>query len=196
MFEISATELLVIAVVAIVVIGPKDLPDMLRGLGRLVRKLRLMAGDFQRQMDQAGFEDVHKGLEEVRSLTSPSGVIARTITSSLEADEKKATTTQKASAPASTEADEPAKPAAEPVTAVIEEPPVEAAIEPPATVDTTIARVSEAKPEPVPVPAAPDPAETASEDAGKTRAVVSESGADATVPDAANAGSAPAGRDV
>ncbi|MGF7161497.1 sec-independent protein translocase protein TatB [Rhodoligotrophos appendicifer] len=98
MFDISATELLVIAVVAIVVIGPKDLPDMLKGLGRFLRKMRLMAGDFQRQLDQAGFEDVRKGIEEVRSLTSPSGVIARSIASSIETDDSKRTIEQKASA--------------------------------------------------------------------------------------------------
>ncbi|WP_137392064.1 Sec-independent protein translocase protein TatB [Rhodoligotrophos defluvii] len=101
MFDISATELLIIAAVALVVIGPKDLPDMLRGLGRFVRKLRMMAGDFQRQLDQAGFEDVRKGFEEVRSLTSPSGVIARSVASSLEVDETKSTLEQKAVSPAS-----------------------------------------------------------------------------------------------
>lgn len=100
MFEISATELMVIAVVAIVVIGPKDLPDMLRGLGRVVRRMRSMAGDFQRQMDKAGFEDVRKSIEEVRSLTSPTGTIARSITSALEDNETKSVSTQKAVAPA------------------------------------------------------------------------------------------------
>ncbi|WP_342642281.1 Sec-independent protein translocase protein TatB [Rhodoligotrophos ferricapiens] len=130
MFEISATELLVIAAVALVVIGPKDLPDMLRGLGRFVRKLRNMAGDFQRQLDQAGFEDVRKGFEEVRSLTSPSGAIARTIASSLEQADAKTTVEQKALGPAQSSTETDGTSAQSPATQ--------------AGVTTTLARVSEA----------------------------------------------------
>ena len=46
MFEIGWTEMLVIAIVMIVVVGPKDLPKMLRQFGRTTSKLRVMAGDF------------------------------------------------------------------------------------------------------------------------------------------------------
>jgi sec-independent protein translocase protein TatB len=53
MFDISWTELLVIAVVAIVVIGPKDLPRALRVLGQWSGKIKRMAREFQSQFTEA-----------------------------------------------------------------------------------------------------------------------------------------------
>lgn len=53
MLDIGWTELLVIAVVLIVVVGPKDLPPMLRAFGKMTANLRKMAGDFRTQFDQA-----------------------------------------------------------------------------------------------------------------------------------------------
>lgn len=53
MFDIGWPELLIVAVVLIVVVGPKDLPSMLRTFGRTTNKLRSMAGDFRRQFDDA-----------------------------------------------------------------------------------------------------------------------------------------------
>jgi sec-independent protein translocase protein TatB len=52
MMGISPTELLLIAIVALVVIGPKELPAALRSMGRTVRTLRRMAGAFQSQVDE------------------------------------------------------------------------------------------------------------------------------------------------
>ncbi|HET7716348.1 MAG TPA: Sec-independent protein translocase protein TatB [Bauldia sp.] len=64
MFDIGWTELLVIAVVAIVVIGPKDLPRAMRTVGQWTTKVKRMAGDFQRQFNEAvreaELEDVKK----------------------------------------------------------------------------------------------------------------------------------------
>ncbi|TIS90372.1 MAG: twin-arginine translocase subunit TatB, partial [Mesorhizobium sp.] len=51
MFEVGWTEMLVIAIVMIVVVGPKDLPNMLRTFGRTTAKLRAMAADFQKQFN-------------------------------------------------------------------------------------------------------------------------------------------------
>lgn len=72
MFEIGWTEMLVIAVVMIVVVGPKDLPKMLRTFGKTTAKLRSMAGDFQRQFNEAlkeaELEDVKKSVDSLRSL--------------------------------------------------------------------------------------------------------------------------------
>jgi len=53
MFDLSWTELLVVAVVAIIVVGPKDLPQALRAVGRWTGKARRMARDFRRQFDEA-----------------------------------------------------------------------------------------------------------------------------------------------
>lgn len=53
MFDIGWTEILVIAVVAIIVVGPKDLPRMLRSLGRYAGQLKRTAGEFRSQFDEA-----------------------------------------------------------------------------------------------------------------------------------------------
>ncbi|NRG18867.1 twin-arginine translocase subunit TatB [Rhizobiales bacterium] len=53
MFDIGWTELLVIAMIAIIVVGPKDLPKMLRTFGQTVGKLRRMAGEFQSTFNEA-----------------------------------------------------------------------------------------------------------------------------------------------
>ena len=72
MFEIGWTEILVIAIVLIVVVGPKDLPPMLRAFGRMTSKMRSMAGEFRSQFDEAlreaELDDVKKTLTEARSL--------------------------------------------------------------------------------------------------------------------------------
>lgn len=72
MFEVGWTEMLVIAIVMIVVVGPKDLPNMLRTFGRTVAKLRAMAGDFQKQFNdalkEAELDDVKKSVDSLRSL--------------------------------------------------------------------------------------------------------------------------------
>jgi sec-independent protein translocase protein TatB len=53
MFDISWTEFLVIGVVALIVIGPKELPTVMRTLGQWTRKMRNMASDFQNQFQEA-----------------------------------------------------------------------------------------------------------------------------------------------
>ena len=72
MFSIGWTELLVIGIVALIVVGPKDLPGMFRALGKVTAKARRMARDFQRAMedaaDEAGVKDVAKDLN---AMTNP-----------------------------------------------------------------------------------------------------------------------------
>jgi sec-independent protein translocase protein TatB len=53
MFDIGWSEVLVIATVAIVVVGPKDLPRMLRTFGKTMGTVRRTANDFKRQFDDA-----------------------------------------------------------------------------------------------------------------------------------------------
>ncbi|MBO6767969.1 MAG: twin-arginine translocase subunit TatB [Erythrobacter sp.] len=52
MFDIGASELLVIVIVAILVIGPKDMPKALRTAGRWIGKLRRMSGHFRAGLDE------------------------------------------------------------------------------------------------------------------------------------------------
>ncbi len=72
MFDIGWTEMLVIAIVMIVVVGPKDLPKMLRTFGRTTTKLRAMAGDFRKQFDEAlkeaELDDVKGLVDDMRKL--------------------------------------------------------------------------------------------------------------------------------
>ena len=53
MFDIGWSEILVIIVVAIVVVGPKELPRLMGTFGRYAGKLRRAAAEFQRQFDDA-----------------------------------------------------------------------------------------------------------------------------------------------
>jgi sec-independent protein translocase protein TatB len=53
MFDISWTEFLLIGAVALIVIGPKELPGVLRTLGQYTRKVRGMATEFQNQFQEA-----------------------------------------------------------------------------------------------------------------------------------------------
>ncbi|MBW3098123.1 Sec-independent protein translocase protein TatB [Pseudohoeflea coraliihabitans] len=72
MFDIGWPELMVVAIVLIIVVGPKDLPGMLRSFGRTTKKLRAMAGDFRGQLDEAlrdaELDDVRKTISDARSL--------------------------------------------------------------------------------------------------------------------------------
>ena len=69
MFDISWTEFLLIGVVALIVIGPKELPAVLRTLGQYTRKVRSMAADFQSQfqeaMREAEMADLKKQVEDI-----------------------------------------------------------------------------------------------------------------------------------
>lgn len=58
MFDIGWPELLLIAIVAVVVVGPKDLPRLMATVGKYVARMRSMAAEFQR-----GFEDIAKQTE-------------------------------------------------------------------------------------------------------------------------------------
>jgi sec-independent protein translocase protein TatB len=74
MFDIGWSELLVIAVVAIVVVGPKELPRLMRGFGHYAGKLRRAAAEFQRQfedaMREAEIDEVKKAIESVKTETA------------------------------------------------------------------------------------------------------------------------------
>ena len=70
MFDIGWSELVVIAVVALIAIGPKELPGVLRMVGQWTGKARKMAAEFQGQfqeaMREAEMADLKKSFDEVR----------------------------------------------------------------------------------------------------------------------------------
>ena len=61
------SEMLVIACIAIIVVGPKELPGMLRTIGKSIGKIKRMAGDFQRQVDDAIKE---ADLDDIKDIAS------------------------------------------------------------------------------------------------------------------------------
>lgn len=71
--DIGFSELLLIGIVALIVIGPKDLPGMFRTVGRFVGKARGMAREFQRSMEAAADET---GLKEATNTLKGVGDIA------------------------------------------------------------------------------------------------------------------------
>ncbi|UPH70571.1 Sec-independent protein translocase protein TatB [Abyssibius alkaniclasticus] len=70
MFDIGWTELMLIGIVALIVIGPKDLPNMFRTLGQFVGKARRMAREFQRSMedaaDEAGISEATRSISNLK----------------------------------------------------------------------------------------------------------------------------------
>ena len=74
MFDIGWSELLVIAVVALIAIGPKELPGVLRMIGQWMGKARKMAAEFQGQfqeaMREAEMADLKQSFDEVRQAAS------------------------------------------------------------------------------------------------------------------------------
>ncbi len=69
MFDIGWSELLVIGIVALIVIGPKELPGVLRTVGNYMGKIRRMASEFQGQfheaMREAEMADLKKSVDEM-----------------------------------------------------------------------------------------------------------------------------------
>ena len=71
MFDIGLPELLLIGIVALIVIGPKDLPGLFRTLGQFTAKARRMARDFQTAMNQAADETGMKDTaSDLKNMTS------------------------------------------------------------------------------------------------------------------------------
>src|ERR1700728_4901410 len=88
MFDIGWSEFAVIAVVALIAIGPKELPGVLRMVGQWVAKARKMAGEFQGQfqeaMREAEMADLKKSFDEVKEAAT--GFAGGNIMTSLQED--------------------------------------------------------------------------------------------------------------
>jgi sec-independent protein translocase protein TatB len=119
MFDISWTEFLLIGVVALIFIGPKELPAVLRTLGQWTRRIRSMAADFQGQfqeaMREAEMADLKKQVDDIahdiksydplKDVRSDVEAAGRDIQSSLEKPAG-----ESAASPATTQSDTPALP--------------------------------------------------------------------------------------
>ncbi|MET3907267.1 sec-independent protein translocase protein TatB [Bradyrhizobium sp. S3.3.6] len=88
MFDIGWSELVLIGVVALVVIGPKELPGVLRMVGQWMGKARKMAAEFQGQfqeaMREAEMADLKKSFDEVKEAAS--GFAGNNLMTSLQKD--------------------------------------------------------------------------------------------------------------
>ena len=141
MFDIGWSELVLIAVVALIAIGPKELPGVLRMVGQWMGKARKMAAEFQGQfqeaMREAEMADLKKSFDEVREAAS--GFTTGNIMTSLQQDVNRALDIEGVDKPAETPA---------------------AAIEPPAVsteAAPTTAAPEAAQPQPAPQTAEPAP---------------------------------------
>jgi sec-independent protein translocase protein TatB len=88
MFDIGWSELVVIAVVALIAIGPKELPGVLRMVGQWMGKARKMAtefqGQFQEAMREAEMADLKKSFDEVKEAAT--GFTSDNVMTSLQKD--------------------------------------------------------------------------------------------------------------
>jgi sec-independent protein translocase protein TatB len=131
MFDIGWSELVVIAVVALIAIGPKELPGVLRMVGQWMGKARKMAAEFQGQfqeaMREAEMADLKKTFDEVKEAAT--GFAGGNIMTSLQKDVGEALRIDDIDKPAISQSDTPAMSATD--TPAIE-PPAAAATETPA----------------------------------------------------------------
>ena len=156
MFDLGWGKIVIIAVIALVVIGPKELPAVLRTVGQWMGKIRRMAAEFQSQfqeaMREAEMADLKKSIDSItdatRGIGDPLGTVTRNIESAF-ADKPAATpSTQSASG-------EPPAPAAAPVAAEATPAPTtepSVAAEPPVTIQPPVPL------EPAPTPPVAEPA--------------------------------------
>lgn len=90
MFDLGWSELMIVAVIAVLILGPKELPKAMRSMAKWVRKARLLAGDFQRHIDdvvrESELEDLRKEASklaqkdigrEIDKTVDPDGSVAR-----------------------------------------------------------------------------------------------------------------------
>jgi sec-independent protein translocase protein TatB len=164
MFDVGWSELLVIAVVALVVIGPKELPATLRTIGKMTARARKVAGDFRAQFDEAmreaELDDVRQTISDAQKLNPVNSLREamnplRQMGNEIKADLQRSTTVDKPAVATST----PAEPVSEPSMGLPETPPI-------------IPVVSEAAPVVSPAPLmTPQPAAVAGQTPAKPKAV-------------------------
>lgn len=139
--DLSWSELMVVGIVALVVIGPKDLPGMFRELGRFTAKIRAMGREFSRAMEQAAKETgVQDVADDLKKVANPKAMGLDAVKSAADKFEKW----------------DPLKNAARPSTPTATAPATPAPAAPAATPATTAPAATPAAPAAAPVtPAAP-----------------------------------------
>lgn len=115
MLDVGWSELLVLGVLALLVVGPKELPRLMRTVGQWINRARTMARDFQRGMEDVAREadiqelsEARKMLDDVRSikteaqkgLTNPGNWAKKQVTQAVGEDEREAEATVSAPAEA------------------------------------------------------------------------------------------------
>ena len=76
MFDLGWSKLIIIAMLAIVVVGPKDLPALLRTIGKFMGQIRRQADEFRRQFDEAmkdtELDQIRRDVEEIKNTAESS----------------------------------------------------------------------------------------------------------------------------
>ena len=119
MFDIGWSEFVVIGVVALIAIGPKELPGVLRTVGQYMGKVRRMASEFQSQfqeaMREAEMADIKKSVDEMTDAATkqftdfdPIGTVRKEIESLSSIDPMKDTTSTASASPEAAPASIPA----------------------------------------------------------------------------------------
>ena len=93
MFDFSWSEIMEIGIVALIAIGPKDMPVAIRAITRVLKKMRRMAGEFQHHVDEmmreADLQDVQSTFRDLRGMNlkntlnkfvDPDGSVGRAMT--------------------------------------------------------------------------------------------------------------------
>lgn len=97
MFDIGGWELLVLAALALIIVGPKDLPSLVRNVGRWVAKARGLAREFQQGMEEAArdadIDDIRKAANLKTGLAQDVRKFGDHLKSAVEGDAAKPATT-------------------------------------------------------------------------------------------------------
>jgi len=115
MFDIGWSELLLVAVLAIVFVGPKDLPRLMRTLGQYTAKMRAMAREFQNSFEdmarETELDELRKQVAELRhDAMRPLADMQRAVETSDTATPQAAPPPDETGATPSIEAEAPAQP--------------------------------------------------------------------------------------
>jgi sec-independent protein translocase protein TatB len=145
MFDIGWSELVVIGVVALIAIGPKELPGVLRAMGHWMGKIRRMANEFQDQFREAMREAEVADLK--RQFDEASAKATSAFNNPLETAQKEVEEAFASADPARIAASSAAEPPASPALAEVSGAPVEASVVPAQPAEPAPQSEPESKPE-------------------------------------------------